>query len=269
MKSLEYLEQRAGWVRRETLRLHQRAPGTRVASSLSSVEIFVVLYYGRILRYRSEDVHWEDRDRLVVSKGHGATSLYPILADLGFFPMDELTRISQPESFLGIIPDARVPGIETINGSLGHGLGVACGMAVALKRKGSKRTVFVVTGDGELNSGSVWEGVMFAAYHRLDNLIMIVDNNRMSMLGFQKDILGLEPLADKFRAFGWMASETDGHRIGDLYEAIHSLTKPKVMMPRVLIADTIKGKGVCDLENDPLCHVKSLPYDQIEKILGS
>jgi transketolase len=268
MKSFDVLKEKAQWVRRETLKLHKRAPETRLASSLSDVEIFVVLYYGGVLRYTPQDIWNPERDRLIISKGHGAVCLYPILADLHFFDDGELDKIGGKDSLLGVIPDPKVPGIETINGSLGHGLGVACGVALALKTEGVDRKIFVVSGDGELNSGAVWEAVMFASYHKLGNLTLIVDNNKMSMLGYQGEILGLEPLEEKFAAFGWKAEAVDGHDMESLYAALHNFKDDESPMPKVLIAHTRKGKGVPELEKDPLCHVKSLQAERIDEILG-
>jgi len=267
MKSFKTLKEKVQWVRRETLKLHKCAPESRVASCLSDIEIFVVLYYGGILSYDPKNIQWEGRDRLIISKGHGAVSLYPILADLNFFDKEELNKIGREESFLGVIPDASIPGFETINGSLGHGLGVACGIALALKRKGLDKKVFVLSGDGELNEGAVWEAVMFASYHKLNNLVLIVDNNKMSMLGYQKDILGLEPLEEKFNAFGWKAETVNGHNVEQLYTVLNNFKKDGNNQPTVLIADTRKGKGVPQLEGNPLCHVKSLKADEVDSIL--
>jgi len=267
MTCFKALKEKSQWVRKETLKLHKLAPQSRLASSLSPVEIFVVLYYGHILSYDPQNRYWKERDRLIISKGHGAISLYPILADLNFFSKDQLNKIGKQDSFLGVIPDASIPGFETTNGAVGHGLGVACGVALALKRKKSDKKVFVLSGDGELNEGAVWEAVMFASYHKLDNLILIVDNNKMSMLGYQKDILGLEPLEEKFNAFGWKAQAVDGHNVEELYRALNNLKKDDSRQPKVLIANTCKGKGVPQLENDPLCHVKSLTAQEIDSIL--
>jgi len=267
MIDFEILEKKARWVRRETLKLHKRAPGTRLASSLSDVEIFVVLYYGHILEYDPQNIQWENRDRFIISKGHGAISLYPILADLNFFDIAELDKISTEESFLGNIPDTGVPGFETINGSVGHGLGIACGVALALKIKKIDRNVFVMVGDGELNEGAVWEAVMFASFHKLNNLILIVDNNKMSMLGYQKDILGLEPLEEKFNAFHWKVESVDGHNVKQLYTVLNNLKNYNNSQPRVLIADTVKGKGVPELERDILCHVRILSENEVDRIL--
>jgi len=268
MKSLKVLKEKAQWVRRETLKLHKRAPETRLASSLSDVEIFVVLYYGGILSFSPQDIWSQERDRFIISKGHGAICLYPILADLHFFDKRELDRIGGQDSLLGVIPDPNVPGIETINGSLGHGLGVACGIALALKTKGADRKVFVLSGDGELNSGAVWEAIMFASYHKLKNLILIVDNNKISMLDYQTCILGLEPLEEKFAAFGWKTETVDGHNMEQLYTELNNLKGDDSTQPKVLIADTRKGKGVPELENDPLCHVRTVKAERIDELLG-
>jgi transketolase len=261
-----YLEEKALWVRKETLKIHAVAPETRLASSLSAVELLVALYYASILRFDAGNPVWKERDRLLVSKGHGSISLYPILADLGYFSISELQRVCSEGSFLGGIPDTLIPGYETINGSLGHGLGVACGMALALKKKGSASKIFVMLGDGELNEGAVWEGVMFAAHHKLDNLVAIVDNNQICMLDYCRRIIDLEPLANKFTAFNWEASTIDGHNLREVYSAL-SRIKNDSSMPRVIIANTVKGKGVPKLESDSLCHIKSLNATEINTAL--
>lgn len=258
-----FLKEKTLWVRKETLNIHGIAPGTRLASSLSDVEIFVALYYGGILKFDPKNINWEGRDRFIISKGHGAISLYPILADLGFFDKNELARISQPEALLGDIPDNRIPGFETINGALGHGLGVACGMALALKKKKSESKVFVLMGDGELYEGAVWEAIMFAGQYKLDNLILIIDNNKISMLDYCRNIIDLEPLEDKFSVFKWKVSRINGHNIAEVYETLRKMKEEGSGQPNVLIADTVKGKGVCQLENDVLCHIKSLKKDEI------
>jgi transketolase len=264
---LDFLRKKAIWVRKETLKIHKIAPETRIASSLSAVEIFVVLYYGKILNFNAKNINWEGRDRFIISKGHGAVSLYPILADLGYFNKEELNNVCKEGTFLGGIPDSIIPGFETINGSLGHGPGVACGMALALKRKKAKEQVFVLLGDGELYEGSVWEAIMFAKEHKLDNLILILDNNRVCMLDYCKKILDLEPHEEKFKAFKWDVRIVDGHDVNQLYNSLKTLKEEKNNKPKLLIANTIKGKGVPSLETDPLCHIKSLKPAEIDKIL--
>ena len=263
-----YLKDRAVWVRNQTVKIHGLAHDTRLASSLSAVEIFTVLYYGKIIRFNPNNTNWNGRDRFIISKGHGAISFYPILADLGYFDKKELERVCKRGSFLGGIPDCIVPGFETINGSLGHGLGVACGISLALKIKKIKRNVFVLLGDGELYEGSVWEAIMFAGHHRLDNLNIIIDNNKISMLGYCKNILDLEPFEDKFKAFQWVVARVDGHDVKQLHDKLKTMSGSLIGKPKVLIADTVKGRGVSVLENDPLCHIRNLSREYIAKMVG-
>jgi transketolase len=264
----KFLERKAEFIRRETLRLHQLAPGTRLASSLSPIEILTVLYYGNILKVDPKSVYTEDRDRFIISKAHGSISLYPILADFGFFDHSELDKICQNGALLGSIPDPKVPGYETINGSLGQGLGIACGISIGLSAKKSKNFVFVLLGDGELYEGSVWEGIMFASEHKLDNLVLIIDSNKACMLDYCKNIINLEPLEEKFHVFGWYVSVVDGHDILELYKSLLTIKNKKIRKPRVIIADTVKGKGVPRLENDPLSHIRVLSKEEIDNLLS-
>lgn len=267
MPNFEFLKEKARDTRKETLKLSLISPGFRVASSLSDVEIFVTLYYGGILKFDPRNPRWEERDRFIISKGHGAISMYPILADLGFFDKSELQKISQPGSFLGDIPDTRVPGFETINGALGHGLGVAAGIALALKRKNSTAKVFVLVSDGELYEGAVWEAIMFASEHKLGNLLVIVDSNKRSMLGECKDIIDLEPLENKFGTFNWRTSVADGHNIEEIYNVLTGFKADEKAQPSALIAETIKGRGVPELESDSLCHVRALKEEEITRAI--
>ena len=256
------------WVRQETLRIHKIAQGVRLASALSCVEILVTLYYGKILNYYPKNVFSAERDRFIISKAHGVVSLYPILADLGFFDKKELGRVGKDGAVLGDIPDCSIPGFETINGSLGHGLGVACGIALALKRKKRKEKVFVLLGDGELYEGSVWEAIMFASHHNLDNLILIIDNNKICMLDYCKKILDIEPLEEKLKTFNWQTKTVDGHKPEELYGSLLSLKMDGSNGPKALIADTVKGKGVTRLESDSLCHIRALKIDEIDQLIG-
>jgi transketolase len=261
------LSQKAHWVWRETLAIHRRAPETRVASSLSSIEIFVALYYGGVLRFNSAYPLDEQRDRCVISKGHGSICMYPILADLGYFSIDELQRVCQTGGFLGGIPDPVIPGYETVNGSLGHGLGVGTGMALGLKTKGSDRSVFVVCGDGELHEGANWEAIMFASQHKLDNLNLIVDDNRISMLGYTDDIVSHGSLSDRLSAFGWDCIEVDGHNVEAVKKVLLGMKESNVGKPKALIARTLKGHGVPGLENAPLSHIMNPKPELIDSLL--
>jgi transketolase len=261
------LREKADWVWRETLAIHRRAPETRIASSLSAIEVFVALYYGGVLEFKPIDPRWDQRDRCVISKGHGSICMYPILADLGFFPAEELQRVCKAGGILGGIPDPIIPGYETINGSLGHGLGVASGMALGLKRNGKKQSVFVVSGDGELHEGANWEAIMFASQHGLDNLNLIVDNNHISMLGFTDDIVSHNGLSSRLEAFGWKCSEVDGHNVQAVQEALLNLKETAGGQPKALIADTLKGRGVPGLENEPLSHILVPKAELIDSLL--
>jgi len=265
--SLVELQAKADWVRRETLLIHKKAPETRIASSLSCVEIFTVLFYGGIIRCRPDDPSWEDRDRLIISKGHGSVCFYPILADLGYFTRSELDRVCMPGSFLGGIPDPIIPGFETVNGSLGHGLGVGCGVALGLKAKHKKNKVFVLMGDGELYEGAVWEAIMFAGEHSLGNLTLIIDDNKICLLDFCEKIINLNPLDNKFSAFRWKVASVDGHDISRLCQVLEERKNDSGDMPNVIIANTIKGKGVPRLEGDPLNHIKTLSPEEIDQLI--
>lgn len=267
-KFSEFLRKKAVWARKEALNVHRIAQETRIASSLSCVEIFVTLYYGKILNFDPSNISWDGRDRFIISKGHGAISLYPILADLGYFDKQELNNVCKEGSFLGGIPDPIVPGFETINGSLGHGLGVACGISLALKRKNKSEAVFVLLGDGELYEGSVWEAIMFAGEHRLDNLVVILDNNKVCMLDYCKNILDMEPLDEKFKAFKWDVKVVNGHDVEQLYNTLLTLKGEKNNKPKLLIANTVKGKGVPSLETDSLSHVKNIMPGLIDEIIA-
>ena len=266
-RELVDLREKVKWVWRETLGVHRRAPETRLASALSAVEIFVALCYGGVLRFDSANPLAEDRDRCIISKGHGSICMYPILADLGFFSKAELEKVCQAGSFLGGIPDPIIPGYETVNGSLGHGAGVGAGMALGLKRKGSDRSVFVVVGDGELHEGANWEAFMFAAQHKLDNLNLVVDDNRISMLGFTDEIVSHHSLVARFAAFGWDCAEVDGHDVLAVQAALQHMKTTAQGKPKALIARTIKGRGVPGMENAPLSHVMSLKPEMIDKLL--
>lgn len=261
------LREKAHWVWRETLAVHRRAPETRLASSLSSVELFVALYYGGVLRFEPSNPRWDGRDRCIVSKGHGSICLYPILADLGFFPLDALAHVCEAGSFLGGIPDPVIPGYETVNGSLGHGLGVASGIALALKRKRSDRSVFVVCGDGELHEGANWEAIMFAAQHGLDNLHLIVDDNRISMLGYTDEIVTHDGFSNRLAAFGWDCLTVDGHDVYAVRDALARQKPAAAGKPKALVARTLKGHGVPGLENAPLSHIINPKPDLLDRLL--
>lgn len=277
MKSIEknkeniyaLLKEKSHWVWEETIRIHDQSPETRVASSLSPIEIFVTLYYGGFIKFNPKEPLWENRDRCIISKGHGSLCMYPILADLKFFSLKELNNVCKSGSFLGGIPDPIIPGYETINGSLGHGVGVGTGIAYALKEKKKEQAVYVVTGDGELHEGSNWEAFMFAAQHNLNNLTVIVDNNQISMLGHTAEIIDHIDLVKKLDAFGWHTLFLkDGHNSRSIHENLCSLQDNSIKKPKALIVNTNKGNKVPGLENTPLSHVTAISKDTINKLLN-
>lgn len=261
------LKEKAKWVWRETLAIHLRAPETRLASSLSALEIFVALYYGGILRFKPDQPLDESRDRCIISKGHGSICLYPILADLGFFSSNELQKICKSGSFLGAIPDPIIPGYETINGSLGHGLGVASGMALGIKRKQKNCNIFVISGDGEMHEGANWEAIMFASHHQLDNLNLIIDNNSISMLGFTNEIISNVSIVERLQAFGWECETVDGHDVEQVQVALSRMKEKRNKKPKALIAITLKGRGVPGLENHPLSHILNPKPELLDSLL--
>lgn len=216
-------------------------------SSYSAVEIVVALYYGGIARYTRSRPDDPGRDRILVSKGHAAMVQYPILADIGYFPREELERFTTPEGILGMYADFRIPGIEGISGSLGHGVGMGSGIALAARHDGKGHRTFVILGDGECYEGSIWESAMFAAHHALDNLIAIVDRNQLCILGRTEELLQLGDLEEKWRSFGWHAVSADGHSYASLLKAF-SLVGHTGGKPLVIIANTVKGKGISFME---------------------
>lgn len=266
--SVEDMQEKAHWVWEETLKIHRRSPETRVASSLSPIEIFVTLYYGGFLRQDPQNPRQPQRDRCIISKGHGSLCMYPILADLGYFPKDELLKVCQEGSFLGGIPDPVIPGYETVNGSLGHGVGVGSGMALGIKKRGGNQQVYVLTGDGELHEGSNWEAFMFAAQHGLDNLTVLVDNNHISMLGHTDEIVSHLDLARKLEAFGWMVFQVaDGHDVNQVFNAMTSAKVATEKKPKVIICHTCKGNRVPGLANTPLSHITAIKPELIDQLL--
>jgi transketolase len=226
-----------------------------VGSPLSIIEIVRVLY-DEILNVRPNEPEWPDRDRFILSKGHGCLGVYAILADKGFFSKDELLRFCKTDALLGGHVDWHTPGIEASTGALGHGLPIGVGTALAARMRKRPSRTFVVLGDGELGEGSVWEAALSASKHGLDNLTAIVDYNKLQSYGRIEDVLPLEPLADKWRAFGFETREVDGHDVAALRETFAALPFKKGK-PSALIAHTLKGRGIDFAELNPSWHHKS------------
>jgi transketolase len=256
------MDQRSKYLRKLIVRGLEGGGRGHIGSSMSLVEIMRVLF-DSYLRYKPSDLTWPDRDRFILSKGHGCLALYAILADKGFFDPEELDGFCKVNSRLGGHPEmGKLPGVEASTGALGHGLSIGVGRALAARIRKQDYRVVVVTGDGELNEGSVWEAAMSAAKHRLSNLTVFVDYNKLQSYGLTKEVLDLEPLADKWKAFGFEVTEVDGHDMQAL-ESLVALLPLNAQKPTAVICHTIKGKGIPFAEGKAEWHHKSglSPHD--------
>jgi len=252
-------------IRSEALKMVARANASHIGGALSMADLLAVLYSG-VLNIRPQDPFWNSRDRFILSKGHSCTSLYATLALKGFFSLEELESYGKDGSQLMSHISHHLPGVEFSTGSLGHGLPFGCGKALAAKRSGKNWRTFVMLSDGELDEGSNWEAILFAPQHKLDNLVAIVDYNKIQSLGSVADVMELDPLADKFRAFRWGVKEIDGHNHNAIHEELSTLPfEPG--KPSCLIAHTIKGKGVDFMENNLQWHYSSPKPDQLAEAL--
>lgn len=250
------LDERSRYLRRLAVRALDMGERGHIGSTMSLIEILRVLY-DDILRYRPDEPGWRDRDRMILSKGHGCIAQYVLLADKGFIPLESIDTFCRRDSILGGHPDAnKIPGVEASTGALGHGLSIGVGMALAARVQKRDSRVFVVMGDGEIDEGSVWEAAMSAGKHRLSNLVAAVDYNKIQSAGPTREIQDLEPLLDKWRAFGFAATEVDGHDMAALRVAF-SGAPLEAGKPTVVICHTVKGKGIPFAEHDPTWHHKS------------
>lgn len=262
MSEHKHLERKAAEIRRDLLEMIFNAKNGHTGGSLSSVDILTVLYY-EILRVDADDPKAQDRDRFVHSKGHSVEGLYTILADKGFIPKSELATFTKYKSRLIGHPSVKVPGVELNTGALGHGLSASVGMALGAKRSRSDAKVYCFMGDGELAEGSVWEAAMAAVHYKLDNLTAIIDRNNLQISGNTEDVMSLEQLPEKWTAFGWDVSHVDGHDIPKLVAAFRRPAAPQ--RPRVLIAKTVKGRGVSYMEGQAKWHHRVPSLEEYEK----
>jgi transketolase len=255
---LSTLKEKANFCRTETIRLIAIAKSGHYGSVFSAAEILSVLYY-HVLRYDPQRPEWPQRDRFILSKGHAAVGLYPLLADVGFFDpalLDTYTRLGSP---FGDHPDMRkIPGVDFSSGSLGHGLSVGVGMALAARVAGHDYRVYALLGDGEMDEGQVWEAAMSASHFELGNLVAIVDRNRVSVDGDTGEVMDVEPVTDKWAAFGWRVLEVDGHDLIALLDCFAGLPDPASGQPAVIIAHTKAGKGVSFMEDRFEWHLGNL-----------
>lgn len=246
-------------IRIHGIEMTHRAQGSHIGGVLSVADIIAVLY-ADILHYNPQNPAWDGRDRMILSKGHAGAAVYAALAECGFFSVELLkTHYANGSILSGHVSHKGVPGVEFSTGSLGHGLPAGTGMAMAAKKDGKPHHVHVVISDGECDEGSNWEAALFAAHFKLDNLIVTMDRNRMQSLDFSENTLRLEPLGDKWRAFGWRVFELDGHDHEALRSAYHEANQGDGR-PSMLIAETTKGKGVSFMENNILWHYR-FPHD--------
>ncbi len=253
------LRSRAAEIRRRVVQMVYDGGSGHCGGSLSVADILAALYF-RELRLDPDRPHWPERDRFVLSKGHACPALYAALAGRGFFDPADLTRFRHLGSPLKGHPERCVPGVETVTGSLGQGISAALGMALGLRRKGSPGRVYAVVGDGEMQEGQVWEALMAAGHFRLDNFTCFVDRNRLQGDGRTEEILDLEPLAEKLRAFRWHVQEIDGHDMAAILGAIDAAKRVRGQ-PQIIVANTVKGKGVSYMESVPQWHGTAPPTD--------
>ena len=262
---LAFLKYISTQIRVQVLRMSHEAKSSHVGSSLSIADLLAVLY-GKIMRINPSvpDMPW--RDRFILSKGHGCSAVYAVLSEMGFFPKDWLDTYKDVGSCLPRHIAHSVPGVEASTGSLGHGLAIGCGMALAGKRGGQGYRVFVLLSDGECDEGSTWEAALFAPHHKLDNLVAIVDYNKLQACGKVKEILNLDPLGAKWQVFGWEVREIDGHNMEEVVDTLSSIPFA-ISKPSCIVAHTVKGKGVSFMENQVSWHYKCPNKEELELAL--
>jgi transketolase len=265
-QNVEELQAIARTTRRQIIEMITAAKSGHPGGSLSAVEILVTLFFD-VMNHDPSNPKWPDRDHVILSKGHACPVLYSVMAQTGYTPVDQLHTLHKLGSMYQGHPDVRfIPSLEASTGSLGEGLSVGIGMALAARLDGRPSRTFVILGDGESQEGQIWEAAMFAPFHKVDNLVCIVDYNKIQLDGFVKDIMDLEPLADKWRAFGWNVLDIDGHSIPALQKAFANAGSTKGK-PTCIIANTVKGKGVSFMENNPKYHGVAPSQQEMELAL--
>ncbi|MBI4282816.1 MAG: transketolase [Chloroflexi bacterium] len=263
--SLEELKSTARQLRRDIVSMIAEAGSGHPGGSLSAVEILTTLYL-KVMRHNPSNPHWADRDRFILSKAHACPVLYVVLAHCGYFPREELWSFRKIDCLLQGHAHIMTPGVEMSGGSLGQGLSFGVGTALAARLDGRSSRVYVLLGDGECDEGQVWEAAMAAPHYKLDNLVAIVDRNRIQNDRFTSEVMALEPLAEKWRSFRWHTIEIDGHSIPQVLAALEEAKTVKGK-PTVIIAATVKGKGVSFMENNPEFHGRAPSKEQLEQAL--
>ena len=260
-----FLQEKAKEIRIKTIEMVSKAKSAHIGSALSCTDIIVALYFN-VLKIDPANPKKEDRDRFILSKGHACSCLYITLALKGFFHEEELKNYLKDGSFFTAHGNAEVPGVEVSTGSLGHGLSIGVGMALAAKQNEKEYNVFVLLSDGECDEGSTWEAILSASHFKLNNLIAIVDYNKIQSFGRVKEVMDLEPFSEKWKTFGWNVQETNGHDIEQICTALLNATQQQ-HKPTVIIAHTIKGKGVSFMEDTIECHYLTPTEEQIVKAI--
>jgi len=260
--TIKLLRKKAKTVRKHILEMTTKAESGHPGGSMSALEIIVTLYFYK-MRHSPDEPSWDERDRFILSKGHAAPALYSVLAEAGYFPVSELTKFRHIDSFLEGHPCRKsIPGVDVSTGSLGQGLSIASGIAASLKLDQKDSRVYAVLGDGETQEGQIWEAAMAASHYKLDNLCAVVDRNSLQIDGSTEEVMSLEPIADKWAAFGWNVITIDGHDIDQIIKAFDEAQMLKES-PTVIIANTTKGKGVSFMENVCEFHGKPLSKQQL------
>ena len=266
------LEDIARELRKEIMITAYRGKSGHLASAFSAVEIMVALYFGGIVKYDRDNPNWEGRDKVIVSKGHASLVLYSVLERIGYISKRKLHTFCQPGSLLGGEPKyGDIPGVETTTGSLGHGLSFAVGVALANQLDARESHTYVLLGDGECQEGSVWEAALSAAHYKLGRLAVILDRNKLQAMGDTEEILRMDPLGGKWRSFGWDVENVNGHDIGELVRVLGKDRKEAREQPKIIIADTVKGRGVSFMEHVPIWHYRmpnSQEMEVVKKELG-
>lgn len=253
-QKIEALKAKSFEIRKRMMEMCIKAGTGHCTSSLSATDILTTLYYGGVMRHDPDNPEWEDRDRLFLSKGQASPLQYTILADLGYFDPAQLENFAQHGGAFGVHLQKSVAGVEITCGSLGHGFGLAAGSALAAKKDRKLNMVFALLGDGECYEGSIWETAMFASHNRLNNMVVVIDRNFQCVTDFTENIVALEPMVDRWEAFGWNVKRIDGHDHAALLDAFNGARSRRSNKPLAIIADTAKGEGVDFMECVPLWH---------------
>lgn len=264
-ENIKSLKARALEIRKMILDVCCNAGTGHITSSFSCIEILTSLFHGGLLCYDPDNPDWPDRDRFILSKGQASPALYVVLADAGYFPKGDLEDFCAKNGKFGVHLQHSVPGAEITSGSLGMGFGIAAGMALSAKLNKQLYMVFSMLGDGECYEGSIWETAMFAGHNHLNNLVAIIDRNYLCATNFTESMLSIEPLRDKWQAFGWNVVEINGHSFEEIMVAFKGLRSRKSSKPTAIIAETVKGEGIPFMCYDPLCHAVTPIGEKAEK----